>query len=232
FVGFGSLSIHAGFTLEGRRGEPNAADAAALAGASALPGNAGTATQLALDWAQRNGFASGEVTATTSYQGDTGKIEVVINKPVEAIFGRVLGQTSYAVTARAVATRKSSSGVNAAFLVLNPTQCSSFSKSGGGNLIINNNGGVMDDSSCNPSLARSGGGSVTAAVINYYKPGGYVEVGSGQFTPVPTAVDNPIPDPLASLPPPDFNILVISIDSVGTPLTPNLKSIRSGNTTR
>ena len=231
FVGFVALTIDVGLIFEGRRGEQNAADAAALAGASALPGNAGTATQLALDWAQRNGYASSEVTATTPYQGDTGKIEVVINKPVEAIFGRVLGQTSYAVTARAVATRSSSSGANAAFLVLNPTTCGSFNKSGGGNLIINNNGGIMDDSSCNPSLQRSGGGSVTAAVINYYKPGGYVEGGSGQFTPVPTAVDNPIPDPLASLPPPDFNILGISIDSGGTPLTPNLKSISAGNTT-
>src|SRR3989475_5851501 len=131
FIGFVALTIDVGLIFEGRRGEQNAADAAALAGASALPGSAGTAKQLALDWAQRNGFASGEVTATTPYQGDTGKIEVVINKPVEAIFGRVLGQTSYAVTARAVTTRKSSSGVNAAFLVLNPTQCSSFNKSGG-----------------------------------------------------------------------------------------------------
>lgn len=72
---------------------------------------------------------------------------------------------------------------------------------------------------------------MTAAVINYYKPGGYAETGSGAFTPKPTAVDNRIPDPLASLPPPDFNILGISIDSGGTPLTPKLKSLSAGNTT-
>jgi hypothetical protein len=231
FVGFVALTIDVGLIFEGRRGEQNAADAAALAGASALPGDPAMAKQLARDWAQRNGYATGEVTVTTPYQGDSGKIEVVINKPTDAIFGRVLGQTSYAVTARAVATRASSSGVNAAFLVLNPTACGSFSKSGGGNLVINNNGGIMDDSSCNPSLQRNGGGSVTAAVIDYYKPGGYVEGGSGQFTPVPTAVDNRVPDPLASLPPPDLNILGISIDSGGTPLTPAFKSVSSGNTT-
>src|SRR5207244_8614566 len=171
------------------------------------------------------------VTVTTPYQRNSAKIEVVINKPVDAVFGRVLGQTSYAVSARAVATRSSSSGTNAAFLVLNPTKCSSFNKTGGGNLIINNNGGIMDDSSCNPSLERNGGGSVTAAVINYYKPAGYVETGSGQFSPAPTAVDNRIPDPLASLPPPDLNILGISIDSGGTPIKPNLKSVSAGNTT-
>src|SRR3989475_12176873 len=94
FLGFVALTIDIGLVFEGRRGEQNAADAAALAGASALPGNAGTAKQLALDWAQRNGYASSEVTATTRYQGDTGKIEVVINKPVDAVFGRGLGQTS------------------------------------------------------------------------------------------------------------------------------------------
>ncbi|TMF06939.1 MAG: hypothetical protein E6I38_09745, partial [Chloroflexi bacterium] len=172
FIGFVALTIDIGLVFEGRRGEQNAADSAALAGASALPGNAITARQLAQDWAQKNGFVNGlggaTVTVTTPYQGASAKIEVVINKPVDAVFGRVLGQTSYAVSARAVATRSSSSGTNAAFLVLNPTKCNSFNKTGGGNLIINNNGGIMDDSSCNPSMNRNGGGSVTAAVINYY----------------------------------------------------------------
>jgi len=231
FVGFVALTIDVGLIFEGRRGEQNAADAAALAGASALPGSAGSAKQLALDWAQKNGYSSGQVTVTSPYQGDSSKVEVTINKPVSAVFARVLGKTSYPVWARAVATRSSSSAVNAAFLVLNPTKCSSFNKTGGGNLIINNNGGIMDDSSCNPSLARNGGGSVTAAVINYYKPAGYVETGSGQFSPAPTAVDNRIPDPLASLPPPDFNILGISIDSGGTPIKPSLKSVSAGSTT-
>jgi len=235
FIGFVALTIDIGLVFEGRRGEQNAADSAALAGASALPENAATAKLLAQDWAQKNGFVNGlggaTVTVTTPYLGDSSKVEVVVNKPVGAIFARVLGKTSFPVSARAVATRSSSSGTNAAFLVLNPTKCKSFSKSGGGNLIINNNGGIMDDSSCNPSMERNGGGSVTAAVINYYKPGGYVETGSGQFTPTPTAVDNRIPDPLASLPPPDFSILGISIDSGGTPLTPGFKSVSSGNTT-
>jgi Flp pilus assembly protein TadG len=231
FVGFVALTIDVGLIFEGRRGEQNAADAAALAGASALPGDAAAAKQRARDWAQRNGYASAEVTVTTPYQGDSGKVEVVINRPVSAVFGRVLGKTAYSVSARAVATRSSSSAVNAAFLVLNPTKCNSFNKTGGGNLIINNNGGIMDDSSCNPSMNRNGGGSVTAAAINYYKPGGYVESGSGQFTPAPTAVDNRVPDPLASLAPPDFNILGISIDSGGTPIKPNLKSVSAGNTT-
>jgi len=229
-MGFVALTIDVGLVFEERRTEQTAADAAALAGASALPGNATTANQLARDWAQRNGYASSQVTVKTPYQNDSGKIEVVVAKSVDAMFGRVLGQTSYAVSARAVATRSSSSGANAAFLVLNPTKCKSFSKSGGGNLIINNNGGIMDNSSCNPSMERNGGGSVTAAVIDYYKPAGYVETGSGHFTPTPTAVDNRIPDPLANLTPPNFNILGTSVDSGGTPLTPAFKSISSGNT--
>jgi Flp pilus assembly protein TadG len=231
FVGFVSLTIDVGLAFEGRRQEQNAADAGALAGASALPGDATTAKQLARDWAQRNGYASSEVTVNTPYQGDSSKIEVIVNRPVSAVFGRVLGQTTYTISARAVATRSSSSGMNAAFLVLNETKCGSFSKSGGGNLTINNNGGIMVNSSCNPSTVRSGAGSVTAATINYYKPGGYVDSGSGKFSPAPTAVDNRIPDPLANLPPPNFNILGISVDSGGTPINPALKSVGGGNTT-
>src|SRR5207244_3912831 len=102
-------------------------------------------------------------------RGQTGQALVLYILGIVAFLVCVLGQTSYAVSARAVATRSSSSGTNAAFLVLNPTKCNSFNKTGGGNLIINNNGGIMDDSSCNPSMNRNGGGSVTAAVINYYK---------------------------------------------------------------
>ena len=233
-VGFVALTIDAGLIFQGRRAEQNAADAAALAGAAALPADPSAAVKQARDWAQNNGFANGgatTVTVNTPYQGDSSKIEVVIKKPVSATFARVLGETSFPVTARAVATRSSSSGANAAFLVLNPTKCKSFSKGGGGTLTINNNGGIMDNSSCNPSLERNGGGSVTAAVIEYYKPGGYVETGSGQFSPTPTAVNSPIPDPLASLAPPDFNILGISIDSGGTPIKPALKSLSAGNTT-
>src|SRR5881409_437840 len=49
FVGFVALTIDVGMIFEGRRGEQNAADAAALAGASALPGDAATAKQLSRD---------------------------------------------------------------------------------------------------------------------------------------------------------------------------------------
>src|SRR5947208_15907951 len=50
FIGFVALTIDIGLVFEGRRGQQNAADSAALAGASALPGNATTATLLAPDW--------------------------------------------------------------------------------------------------------------------------------------------------------------------------------------
>src|SRR6266545_3415494 len=74
FVGFVAMTIDVGLIFEGRRGEQNAADAAALAGASALPSNATNARQLARDWALKNGYSSGQVTVTTPYQGDSSKI--------------------------------------------------------------------------------------------------------------------------------------------------------------
>ncbi len=234
-MGFVALAIDVGLVFESRRSAQNAADAAALAGASALPANGASAVSLAQDWAQRNGFQNGKngvtVKVTTPYNGDPSKIEVAITTSQPAVFAVLVGEKSFPVTARAVATRSNSSGINAAFLVLDPTLCKSFNKSGSANLVINNKGGIMDDSSCNPSISRQGGGSVTAAAINYYKPGGYVEGGSGQFVPAPAAVDNRVADPLASTAPPNLNTLGQSPDSGGTPKSPALKSLSSGNAT-
>ncbi len=234
-LGFAAMAIDVGLIFAGRRDQQNAADSAALAGASALPADPSAAIARARDWSGRNGFVAGaenaSVTVTTPYKGDPSKIEVVIKQPVRAAFARIFGKTEFVVTSRAVATRSSRSEVNAAFLVLDPDKCKSFSKSGGGTIVINNNGGIMVDSACDPSMERNGGGSVTAAVIDYYKSGGYVETGSGQFTPTPTAVDNRVPDPLASVPPPSVSVLGISIDSGGTPITPKTKSISGGSTT-
>src|SRR5437867_2908897 len=234
-MGFVALAIDVGLIFETRRSAQNSADAAALAGASALPSDASTAVSLAKSWAQKNGFANGPngatVSVTTPYKGDASKIEVAITTSQPAIFAKLVGKKSFPVTARAVATKTGANGVNAAFLVLDPGLCKSFSKSGSANLVINNNGGIMDNSSCNPSEIRQGGGSVTAAAINYYKPSGYVEGGSGAFVPTPSAVNSPIPDPLANTVPPNLTTLGQAPDSGGTPASPATKTLSAGSTT-
>jgi len=134
------MTTDVGLIFEGRRQQQNAADAAALAGASSFP-DAVQAIVRARDWASRNGFVDGEegatVTVTTPYKGDASKIEVVVEKPVSAMFTRVLGMSAFSVTARAVAT-KPNAGLNAGVFALfaHGGSCSGdIVMSGGGNTI-------------------------------------------------------------------------------------------------
>ena len=79
----------------------NAADAAALAAARRLP-NIGAAITTAEYYAELNGVDN-EITATTPYDGDSTKIEVVCTRNVPYTFARVLGFTDIDISARAVA---------------------------------------------------------------------------------------------------------------------------------
>ena len=233
-LGFTAIAIDVGLILHRRTDLQKAADAAALAGAQELPSGAtALAKQRAMEWAAKNGYTSGgfTVSVTTPYQGDEAKIEVKISGSEPALFARALGKESFPVKARAVATASSGSQINAAILVLSPSKCNSFRKVGGSNITINNDGGIMVNSACDPSILRSGAGSVSAAVINYYEEGGYSESGSGHLAPIPTSVNSPIPDPLASLPIPDLAALGQSPDSGGTAQSPSLKKISSGSVT-
>ena len=80
----------------------NAADAAALAAAHDLP-NATTARNTAESYAMKNGIEAGHTTATTPYNGDPKKVEVVITETVNYTFARVIGFNSQELSARAVA---------------------------------------------------------------------------------------------------------------------------------
>ncbi|MFQ5880586.1 MAG: pilus assembly protein TadG-related protein [Dehalococcoidia bacterium] len=102
-VGFAALVLDIGNLYVNRRQLQTGADAAALAGAQLLP-SASDASAEALDYAGRNGYASG-VTTTTPYNGDSSKIEVEVGGSVQTFLARVLGINSMDVSARAVAVR-------------------------------------------------------------------------------------------------------------------------------
>ena len=99
-LGFTAMAIDVGLIFHDRRGQQNAADAAALAGAASLPDPL-TAVLRARDWADRNGYGDGTngttVTVNTPYKGEPTKIEGVIKKPVSAVFSRALGEFVEAV---------------------------------------------------------------------------------------------------------------------------------------
>src|SRR5207245_7014127 len=95
-LGFVAMAIDVGLIFEDRRGMQNSADAAALAGVSALPINPAGAILQAKHWAELNGFPDGQngtsVKVVTPYNADPNKIEVTISRPRTAIFARGVGQ--------------------------------------------------------------------------------------------------------------------------------------------
>lgn len=108
-IGFTGLTVDVGMAQYTRSKMQNAADAAALAGASELP-TAGTAIITATDYAASNGAPDWIITATTPYAGDPNKIEVVCAGESESFFTKVLGIEIGNVGARAVAERASMQG--------------------------------------------------------------------------------------------------------------------------
>lgn len=91
----------------------NAADAAALAGAQALP-SASTAKSQDRTYAEINGVSAANTTTTTPYKSNSSKIEVVCSATVDYTFARIFGLTSTTISTRAVA-EKYGGGLGAAF---------------------------------------------------------------------------------------------------------------------
>ena len=87
----------------------NAADAAALAAAKSLP-DVTAAKNAAKQYAGLNGVDTVNTTATTPYNGNASKIEVVCTRTVQYTFARVIGLNSTVVSARAVAQKSNANG--------------------------------------------------------------------------------------------------------------------------
>lgn len=107
-MGMAAMAIDVGLVFHERREAQNAADAAALAGASSLPpyGTSFQAAAKAQEWAELNGYEDGvsntNVNVTYPYDGDASRLEVEIERPYSFTFGKVLGLDQLTVSARAV----------------------------------------------------------------------------------------------------------------------------------
>src|ERR1700730_9737722 len=88
-----------------------AADAAALAGANYLPGDAAGAVSAANSFASQNGIVAGEINSTT-VAADQMSITVQLKRTVPYYFARVVGLSSGLVTARATAGLEGAGAVN------------------------------------------------------------------------------------------------------------------------
>ncbi len=186
----------------------NAADAAALAGAADLAGQAqSSALTDAQHYAAVNGFTTGVNNVTVSvaspptdsqlHNGDPDAIEVTITQQVPTMFMRALGIASTTVAVRAIAA--TAAGAPCAVCVLSPTATGALSGNGNGSLTVTG-AGVDVDSTSASAATLNGNGSVDATGIGIV--GGYSTTGNASFSPVPATGILPVPDPLAGVPPP------------------------------
>jgi Putative Flp pilus-assembly TadE/G-like len=104
-LGFTAMAVDVGLFFEDRRQFQNSADAMALAGVAELPFNPASAQSKAQQWATNNGVDSSEIKTievrTTGVANDT--LYVELEGDFSWIFGRVLGQTTDKVGAKAAA---------------------------------------------------------------------------------------------------------------------------------
>jgi Putative Flp pilus-assembly TadE/G-like len=111
-LGFTAMAIDVGLFFEDRRHFQNSADAMALAGVAELPTNPAAATTKAQEWAANNDVDSSEIKTievrTTGFPNDT--LFVELEGEFGWIFGRVVGQTTSNVGAKAAARIGSLSG--------------------------------------------------------------------------------------------------------------------------
>jgi hypothetical protein len=156
---------------------------------------------MALALAHANGFDIPAVTLVTPYSGDSNRIAVTVAQPVPTTLLGIIGFTAFNVAGRAVGAVQSAP-INVALLALNPTKCGSVALSGNGTIDAGT-AGIQINSNCSTALTGSGNSSinVTAATIN--DVGGYGLSGNASFSPTPITGAAPLPDPLASLSPPD-----------------------------
>lgn len=99
-IAMGAFVIDVGSWLRAHRSAQATADAAALAGAQALPADQGTASAVALDYANKNdgGVAAGDITfQSKTFAGDT--ISVKARRTSPGFLARVLGVDAVQVSA-------------------------------------------------------------------------------------------------------------------------------------
>jgi len=210
FMLVAALGVDVGYLHYQQEQLQKAADAGAIAAASALSYN-GNFMQAGLNDVAANGFQNGMsgITVTINnppaapdpFAGNTNYVQVVVTKPIPTFFMQVNNIFSVNVTARAVANSAASAA--GCIFALDPndsgtvTVDSGVAMSAGCGVYVNSN-------SPTALIAQSGGSMVTSGIL-----GGIGVVGndpgysgSGSFTPTPVTSIPVFNDPFATLAPP------------------------------
>jgi hypothetical protein len=103
-LGMSAFAIDVGSWYQTKRHDQAVADAAALAGAQALPDDPGQATTLALDYANKNGFnLPSSAVAISSDRSSNDTINIQFTHPSPTFFASVLGINTVTIGASAAA---------------------------------------------------------------------------------------------------------------------------------
>jgi Flp pilus assembly protein TadG len=199
-LGFSGLAVDVGMIYSARRRMQTAADAAAIAGATALR-DGQDYTQAASDVTSFNGFTNSQnqVTVTVSeptlpspYPSDVTYVEVDITQSVPTYFLRMLGVTALNVGARAVSGAIAGP---ACIYALDPTDSQTFSLTGNANVTAQC--GLIDDSSSSSGLYLSGNITLKATTIGV-SANGFSESGNITLSPQPVPNVAMLANPLAA----------------------------------
>ena len=199
-LGFAALAVDMGYLYSTRRRMQTAADAAAVAGATALR-DGESYTNAADDVASFNGFTNSQnnVTVTVSepalpspYPSGVTYVEVDISQTVPTFFLRVLGYRSMKVGARAVSGAVAGP---ACIYALDPSGSGSLSLTG--NSSLNAACGIVDDSSSSSGLSLTGNITLKATSIGV-SGSSFSKSGNITISPQPVTKVATLPDPLAA----------------------------------
>ncbi|MCS7192519.1 MAG: pilus assembly protein TadG-related protein [Armatimonadetes bacterium] len=151
------------------------------------------------------------VHVTTPYQrvGDPSPSQNLINvkacRVVSLFFARVFGVGQIRVCAKATAIG-SRSAIARGLVVLDPDGGRALFLEGNARMVVSN-GSIHVNSRASDALYAQGSPSVSASQI--FVVGNYQTQGNASVTPTPLTGQAPVPDPLASLPPPSTSGLPV-----------------------
>ena len=193
------LAVDVGLLYSTRRRMQTAADAAAIAGATALRDGQNTRQLLTPSrhlrlhqFAEQCDVTVSEPTLPSPYPSSVTYVEVDISQSVPTYFLRVLGYKSMKVGARAVSGAVAGP---ACIYALDPSGSGTFSVTGNANITAQC--GIVDESSSSSGLSLSGNITLTATSIGVYGPG-FSKSGNVTISPQPVPKIASLPDPLAT----------------------------------
>lgn len=235
-MGMLGLIVDGGILLSERRALQNAADAAALAAAYDLQEGRGqsVAVASALYYAGKNGYNNdGNANRVTisipptsgPHAGDGNFGQVVITSTLGTFFIQVVysGVSTAAASATAGVTL---APAPYALIALDRSVCNALDVRGNGELEVEG-GGIMVNSSCASNAFNiNGNAGVTVENGQFDINGGYRVIGNAHVSPTPRTGRPPIEDPLAMVPAPSFDGLVVRNGDPHNPSTFTIGSNR------